>query len=438
MAGHYELLDQAPEDYYCPISMKLLVNANQTSCCGTHISEDVANKMEKEKKPCPFCRKVLKSHNDLYFRRLVSQVKVFCSKKSLGCKWTGELNQLQNHLKHSSVEGECKYVEVQCPYICFAHIQRRKLRKHMEEYCPKRAYTCNYCNLEGTYLMIIDNHLPVCVKFPTRCPNNCDELICRGEVKNHIETACPLQVATCEFSYAGCTPVGLCRKDMMQHMEENTHLHLSMLARHGRQKSNEIEALKAQVQLLTNIVAQHHSSRGLLASTRDDLGFIKPGVMVLENFRSLQHLKESWISPGFYSHIGGYKMRLMVFPLSETDENRNEYMGMYLQMLQGEYDDQLHWPFYGTVDVKILNQLEDKTHIEIKLLQSSSYSNESFRISMVDKVRGSLESNMLVWGDKRIVALKYLALNTATNTQYLKENTIKFQVSNVTHITITK
>ena len=36
---------------------------------------------------------------------------------------------------------------------------------------------------------------------------------------------------------------------------------------------------------------------------------------------------------------------------------------MYVYLLQGEFDDQLKWPFQGNVSIKLVNQEEDRDHV---------------------------------------------------------------------------
>lgn len=423
----YEFVEEPPEEYLCPVSMELLVSANQTSCCGSHLSENIATELERDNKPCPICTQPeLKSIKDLYFRRKVGQVKVYCFNRSKGCKWEGEVSRLEKHCSQGSVEGDCGYVMVKCPYLCFGVVKRKRLVSHMNDDCPKRPFSCNYCNFEASYESIVNQHLPQCDKFPIQCPNKCDEILCRAKMKEHIALSCPLQAVQCEFNYVGCTDL-VCRKDFHKHMEQKMPKHLDMLAEYSKKKDKEIDALKAQVQTLTNFLSRKTSPevRGLVVSPKcSDIGFIQPPVMVLRNFKKLYDMNEYWRGPEFYSHIGGYKMSLVVNPNSRTD--RSGYMGVYLQMLRGEYDEELKWPFYGTVKVQMLNRLSNEGHFEKVLLDASSYKSENFHISMVDRVVGNEATS--VWGDKNFIAVKSLDYNEMTNTQYLKENTIFFQI----------
>lgn len=432
-ANKYEFVETPREDFFCPVSMELLLDAKQTSCCGSHLSAEMAEKLEEGMKPCPMCNsQAVNTVKDLYFRRLVGEVKVYCSNKSTGCKWEGEVRSLERHLGKLSVDGECKHVSVQCPYACFRYVKRRKLQHHMREECPKRPSRCNYCDTEGSHSYIINTHLPVCDKFPTHCPNKCGDLLCRSQVKGHTETVCPLQPMQCEFGYAGCIPDSLVRRDLKRHAEENTQLHLGLVASYGRQKDKEIEALKAQVLFLTNAVTNLHlgTEQPTVSAATCDIGFISPGTLILGNFEQMLVKQECWRSSGFYSHIGGYKMCLLVTPSSDVDtDQEGKYLGVYLQMLAGEYDNQLEWPFYGRVRIRMLNQLFDGEHVERELLKEASYQEEGFSLSMVSRVSPEKGASH-VWGIKKFWPIKKLQKTTG-NTQYLKDGTINFQIMDI-------
>lgn len=205
---------------------------------------------------------------------------------------------------------------------------------------------------------------------------------------------------------------------------------MDMLAKHSRSKDREIEALKAQVQVLTNIVAKHHKQpTEAIAPTCSHIGFVKPPIMTLRNFQELHMKKEYWKSPEFYSHVGGYKMCLVVFPGSEKDQHGNEFMGIYLQMLQGEFDEQLKWPFRGRVEIRMLNQISDKGHVDRVLLDASSYKKDNFHLKMVDRVVS--DETPSVWGCGNFMALKNLRFNKSVHTQYLKDDCINFQILSV-------
>ena len=99
--------------------------------------------MQRDGKPCPLCNQL--KFTTFLHKKLVREVNalvVRCPQKEQGCEWEGELGQLQGHLNPgagvSPSEG-CAYVLVSCTYQCGAHLQRKLLREHMIEKCPKRS-----------------------------------------------------------------------------------------------------------------------------------------------------------------------------------------------------------------------------------------------------------------------------------------------------------
>ena len=83
--------------------------------------------------------------------------------------------------------------------------------------CPKRQYTCDFCNFGSTY--------------DAPCPYNCrPEPIERHNLEEH-EKECPLanSMVDCEYKAEGCKFRTL-RKDMQLHLKENMVEHLALVA----------------------------------------------------------------------------------------------------------------------------------------------------------------------------------------------------------------
>ena len=66
--------------------------------------------------------------------------------------------------------------------------------------------------------------MTVCDKFPLTCPNQCDGIVCRGDMDDHRKT-CPLETIDCEYCMVGCKAEML-RKDLEKHSEDNMKQHL--------------------------------------------------------------------------------------------------------------------------------------------------------------------------------------------------------------------
>ena len=228
------------DDYKCPICHCVTKEPTLTSCCGNHYCQVCIDRVLHERNPCPWCRAVkFKVFLDKKQKRKVLSLKVNCTLSGQGCEWTGSLSDLTTHT--NDIYGDCGYVRIDCSR-CRERIQRRKLKRHKEEECPKRSWKCSFCRHETTH----DNHLDhssTCSKFPICCPNSCEQQkIERGQLDDHLEK-CPLQKICCKFRRQGCT-ARLVRKDMQKHMDENVQDHLLLSNRH---LTNEITLLKERV-----------------------------------------------------------------------------------------------------------------------------------------------------------------------------------------------
>ena len=126
----FDFVERPSQDFFCPVSFELLLEPQQTSCCGNHFSLEVANRLRREGKACPVCNgEQWSAMLDKYHRRKVHEVRVRCWNKDRGCGWVGEVNDLKRH------DGSC----------------------------DKRPWECEYCGLKCTYGEGEGKHLPECV-----------------------------------------------------------------------------------------------------------------------------------------------------------------------------------------------------------------------------------------------------------------------------------
>ena len=113
----YCFIDSPLRDYFCPVTFAVLLEPYQTRCCGNHLSKEAYQRLQG--KPCPVCKdENLLAMDDKYLKRKVMSLKVRCPHEAEGCEWEGELGSLEQHLNTNSCEGECGYVDVDCPYAC--------------------------------------------------------------------------------------------------------------------------------------------------------------------------------------------------------------------------------------------------------------------------------------------------------------------------------
>ena len=93
-----EFVKEHPYDVYCPVTFGVLLQPQQTHCCGKHLSEVAAVRIQGEGGACPLCKEAdWSTTQDKYFQRTVRELRVFCPHRRRGCRWEGELGALHRH-----------------------------------------------------------------------------------------------------------------------------------------------------------------------------------------------------------------------------------------------------------------------------------------------------------------------------------------------------
>ena len=173
---------------------------------------------------CPMCRQEepdFKTVPYVALNREIRELHVYCANKEKGCKWQGEINNINNHLYG------CLFGEVKCSNECGKMIQRRYLASHVETECPRRKVNCQYCHDTGEHQFIEGQHKEECPKLPLPCPNKCEVgSVSREDMEAHRKE-CPLEMIQCEYYSVGCE-VRMARKDMEEHKKKNMEEHSMM------------------------------------------------------------------------------------------------------------------------------------------------------------------------------------------------------------------
>ena len=89
--------------------------------------------------------------------------------------------------------------------------------------------------------------------------------------------------------------------------------------------------------------------------------------------------------------------------------------------MRGEYDDQLEFPFKGTIKFELLNQLEDKNH------HCESFIHDGTRNSSKRVINEERSSNGS--GEQAFISHKDLGHNATKNCQYLLDDCLVFRIS---------
>lgn len=91
-------MKQPSEEFFCPFTLKILIEPYLTSCCGEHLSKEAATRIQGGGGVCPFCKEPNWSAElNKSFRRTVHELQVFCPHREKKCQWVGELGALKHH-----------------------------------------------------------------------------------------------------------------------------------------------------------------------------------------------------------------------------------------------------------------------------------------------------------------------------------------------------
>ena len=272
--GHdSDFVDRDLEKLTCTICTKVVRDPHLTACCGQNFCASCLTQWfsKTKKESCPHCRAEGRDFQhipDKKANREVNDLQVRCSNKKKGCAWVGKLVDLKKHLDS---EDGCECVEVVCPNRCssedshapnneggwwarfsligYNEFQRRHLSKHLNEECPRRPSTCEYCGHKDEYGSIIRHIDQHCPERPLECPNICDaQPIKRKNLAAHREV-CPDQFVSCPFKNAGCS-VEIVRRDLDNHIAANTQQHLLQTLQRTEKLQDTIKALQEKVDVL--------------------------------------------------------------------------------------------------------------------------------------------------------------------------------------------
>ena len=89
----------------CPICHLILREPYQTTCCGQSFCRSCIEGVEKIIQ-CPACRGKLELFPNEGLRQSLIQLDVWCTHHDHGCKWSGELGELEHHLNEANHSGK--------------------------------------------------------------------------------------------------------------------------------------------------------------------------------------------------------------------------------------------------------------------------------------------------------------------------------------------
>ena len=224
-----QFVDDSLKDCNCPVCLELLKDPFLTECCGHHFCTTCINSVQRQHNVCPLCKtSPIKGIIDKRFKRELNEAQIYCPLQPQGCEWTGKLGHLDVHLNEGEQSGQCKYVAVNCPNNCRMAFPRREIKRHANNECKYRPFTCPYCGHNDVFTFVEQHHYPKCPNYPVPCPNNCTKnKIKRNQLQKHLGV-CPNAMVSCPFSDVGCK-VKMKRCNVKKHADSNFSQHQTLI-----------------------------------------------------------------------------------------------------------------------------------------------------------------------------------------------------------------
>ena len=289
-------------------------------------------------------------------------------------------------------ESGCPFYEIECLF-CKTKFQRKFVNDHEKKDCLQRPFKCACCDdYESTFEDVTTKHVSVCPRRLVACANECGETLQCKDLAGHLETTCPLHMIECSFRYAGCEEK-LPRKDMPAHIKDNLAEHMSLQAISTQQQ---LEKIKAEMQSLKRCVYSHLQ--------------IMPITLVVDDFSKKIELGKNWYSDPLYTHSCGYKMILNV-----NCSDDGTYVGVYIHIQCSNFDRQLTWPFRGSIQIELLDQLSRNEH-----------NNHTRVLKYGDSSEETSYPGIGGWGFPSFIS------HADLRPKYLKNNSISFRLTYVT------
>ena len=142
----------------------------------------------------------------------------------------------------------------------------------------------------------------------------------------------------------------------------------------------------------------------------------------MNGYSTRKHEDVSLYSPPFYTGPGGYKMRICV---NGNSGGAGTHVSVYVNLMVGEYDDRLSWPFRGEITIQLVNHCNAQDHWERTLTfgDAAERVGASIRVVSGERVQGWGYCNFITHTDAE-------SCSDATR-RYLNNDNLTFRVTRV-------
>ena len=291
MAGvECEFVEKPPKAVQseCPICLLVLREPYQATCCGKSFCKECIEQVKADNQDCPTCNdKNLNLFHNKGLQQSLNDFEVYCSHKSKGCEWRGELRKLDKHLNSDppadkSLEG-CPFSVIKCPLGCDS-CEKGVCRKDVKAHVNDKLL--NHVMAQNVQMQSIERQLQEVIGTNTQLTMQMQEVL-------GVNTQLTMEL-------------------------QNVKKHKQRLEQHVTKLNERVKKLEVNQPMTSKPVSDQPSSRQLSTYLT---GTVKPigAEFTMTDFEEYKREDDFWYSPHFYTHPGGYKMCLKVIPSGDTD-----------------------------------------------------------------------------------------------------------------------
>lgn len=367
-----------------------------------------------------------------------------CGRRPYSCEYCGQYESTCDDVtdNHWPV---CPSRPIACPNDCGVYPERQNLDAHLANECTKQKVKCPFTyagccatphlnDLQQHLGSNVSNHLSLVANFSQKLIDITTELSKRvKDLEEQVQkTSQPHSKAHYGFpedtKSAVFSPVygeaGVDSKETQNLLKEirslKSQCELTMKERDGK-----IRALEQQNQMLRDkvedILQQPKGDNATCSSIQELRSHlcIVPVVYTVPEFSVRMSRSDLMFkSHPFYTFPRGYRMQLSV-SVHGDGSGKGSYVSVFLSLLKGEFDNQLKWPFRGSITIQLLNQEADSQHYT-ECINYRDGMPDQMSCRVMDEKRSAKP-----WGKVKFIAHKDI-LST-----FLKNDSIKFCVSKV-------
>ena len=148
-----------------------------------------------------------------------------------------------------------------------------------------------------------------------------------------------------------------------------------------------------------------------------------PIEVTITEFHMRKMYNSEYLSPPFYTHNNGYKMRLEVYPNGYGD-GKGTHISLFVRLLKGENDSNLKWPMNIDLKIQLINWRKNDSHILYVIHFTKAVSGAR------NQVTGTKKKADLPWETHKFCA--HSTLYAATRSvQYIEDDCIRLRVKSV-------